>query len=129
MENKKQYLVMIEQEKNVHMIKLAYWMEERKTKWHTYETGFYHSHSYYYPYKNVIGYTDIPDFTTWNIEEPIEGERYLVYRTGNIWCGCAQKPHYTIRKYHRGYFGSTDVKYWLPLSKIISDRTALRIIK
>ncbi len=59
----------------------------------------------------------IPKFTSWKVEEPIEGERYLVYRVGVTGL---YSPHYTIRKFHNGGFGSKDVKYWIKLSELLN---------
>lgn len=118
----KRYLIIKKQENGCYPIKLAYWYEERKTKHHTYIAGFYHTEHYYYPHtlhKNVIKYVDmdkLPKFTQWKAEEPIEGERYLVYRVGET---RFYPPHYTIRKYHNGSFGSKDVKYWIRLKDLI----------
>ncbi len=120
MRDGKQYLIMIKQENNCYPIKLAYWFEERISKYHTYKAGFYHSDHYYYPYNNVISCIDldkIPQFYSWKNEVPIEGERYLVYRVGiTSW----YSPHYTIRKFHNGNFGSKDVKYWIKLSELLN---------
>lgn len=67
-----------------------------------------------------FGYVDmykLPKFTEWKVEEPIESERYLVYRVGMTgW----YSPHYTIRKYHNGSFGSNDVKYWIRLKELLN---------
>ena len=97
----------------------AYWFDERVTNRHIYPDGFYHTEHYYFPHKNVMKYVDmdkLPKFTEWKVEEPIEGERYLVYRVG---CTSWYSPHYTIRKYHNGSFGSKDVKYWIRLKDLI----------
>lgn len=59
----------------------------------------------------------LPQFTDWKIEEPVEGERYLVYR--RVGTTGRYASHYTIRKYHNGNFGSKDVKYWIKLSDLI----------
>lgn len=120
MENGKQYLIIIKQKNKCYSIKLAYWFEERVIRHYTYKTGFYHSSSFYNPYKNVVDYIDmdsIPEFYLWEIKHPIEGERYLVYRVGTSWD--VKTPHYTIRKYHNSSFGSGDVKYWIKLSEVI----------
>ena len=106
-------MIVKKQENDYYAIKLAYWFDKRITKHHTYVDGFYRSEHFYYPHKNIIAYVDmerLPKFTKWKIEEPVEGERYLVYRVGSTsW----YSPHYTIRKYHNGSFGSKDVKYWI----------------
>ena len=115
MENGKLYLIIFKQEENMSLVKLAYWFEKRVTKHRTYEAGFYHNEYYYYPYKNVIAYLEFPSFTSWEIQEPIEGKKYLVYRVGSNWC---TEPHYTIRKYHKGSFRSDDIKYWMLLPEI-----------
>lgn len=115
----KRYLIVKKQENDCYVIKLAYWFDERVTKHRTYVEGFYHSKHFYYPHKNIIAYVDmdkLPKFTKWKIEEPIEGERYLVYRVGET---RFYSPHYTIRKYHNGSFGSKDVKYWIRLKDLI----------
>ena len=85
MKNGKRYLIKIRQENEYYVIKMAYWFNERITRHHIYKTGFYQNDSFYYPYKNVIGYVDlddIPNFYSWNMDIPIEGERYLVFRVG-----------------------------------------------
>ena len=65
----------------------------------------------------------LPKFTKLKIEEPVEGERYLVYRVGSTsW----YSPHYTIRKYHNGSFGSKDVKYWIKLSEVMEHEFNMR---
>lgn len=117
MKNGKRYLIKIRQENEYYVIKMAYWFNERITRHHIYKTGFYQNDSFYYPYKNVIGYVDlddIPNFYSWNMDIPIEGERYLVFRVGST---DLHSPHYTIRKFHNGSFGSKDVKYWIKLSE------------
>ena len=117
--NGKRYLIVKKQENGCYPIKLAYWFDKRITKHHTYVDGFYRSEHFYYPHKNIIAYVDmerLPKFTKWKIEEPVEGERYLVYRVGSTsW----YSPHYTIRKYHNCSFGSKDVKYWIRLKDLI----------
>ena len=115
----KRYLIVKKQENDYCVIKLAYWFDKRITKHHTYADGFYHNQFFYYPHKNVVAYIDLDDiepFYKWKPEDPIENEIYLVYRVGltNLY-----SPHYTIRKYHNGSFGSRDVKYWIKLSEIV----------
>ena len=119
LENEKRYLIVVQQG-NRTVTKFAYWFEERikDCGWfkYTFATGFYRNKYQYSPYGNVIGYyKQIPKFTTWKIKEPIEGRNYLVYRVGST---IYYDPHYTIRKYHNGSFGSKDVKYWILLSDI-----------
>lgn len=124
MKNGKRYFIKIRQEKEYYTIKIAYWFDKRVTQYHTYEPGFYERASFYYPYKNVVGYIDANDISkffswkTWKIDPPIEGEKYLVYRIGNTYC---TYPHYTIRKFHKGSFGSNDVKCWIKLSKMMKN--------
>ena len=117
--NEKQYLIIKEQENDSYPIKLAYWFDKRITDYHVYVDGFYRTKYCMFPHKNVIKYIDmdkLPKFTEWKVEEPIEGERYLVYRVGmTSW----YSPYYTIRKYHNGSFGSKDVKYWIRLKDLI----------
>lgn len=115
----KRYLIIKKQENGCYPIKLAYWFEERVANRHVYVDGFYPTKHFYFPHKNVVKYVDmgkLPKFTQWKVEEPIEGERYLVYRVGET---RFYSPHYTIRKYHNGSFGSKDVKYWIRLSELI----------
>ena len=115
MENGKQYLIMKKLQNNDYTIKLAYWFDERIIKKRIYPKGFYRNKYSYYPHENVTSYIDmdkIPKFTLWKMEDPIEGEKYLVYRVGSSYYTI---PHYTIRKYHNGSFGSADVKYWMRL--------------
>ena len=115
----KRYLIVKKQENDYYAIKLAYWFDKRTTNNHTYVDGFYRSEHFYYPHKNIIAYVDmerLPKFTKWKIEEPVEGERYLVYRVGST---SRYSPHDTIRKYHNGSFGSKDVKYWIRLKDLI----------
>lgn len=118
--NGRRYLIIKKQENGCYPIKLAYWFDKRITNRHIYPCGFYHTEHYYFPHKNVTKYVDmekLPKFTEWKVEEPIEGERYLVYRVGmTSW----YSPHYTIRKYHNGNFGSKDVKYWIKLKDLIN---------
>ena len=119
MKDKHQYLIIKRQTDGSYPIKLAYWFEERVDMLYPRDTGFYHNEYYYFPYKDVIKYIDIydiPPFTKWENEEPIEGERYLVYRVGET---RFYSPHYTIRKYHNGSFGSKDVRYWIRLKDLI----------
>lgn len=117
-ENGKRYLIMFEQEKGVYLKKFAYWFDKRITERYTFDAGFYQTKDtwyFLYPRKNVVAYIEIPDYLTWKNENPIEGEWYLVYRVGTMpW----YSPHYTLRKYHKGSFGSKDVKYWILLSKV-----------
>ena len=120
MENGKRYLVKIRQDKKYYILKMAYWFDERP-EYYKYKRGFFLKKTYYYPYKNVVGYVDlnnIPNFYSWNIDIPIEGEKYLVYRVGST---DSYSPHYTIRKFHNGNFGSNDVKYWIKLSEVIKN--------
>ena len=115
----KRYLIVKKQENDYYAIKLAYWFDERVTKDRTYIDGFYHSEHFYYPHNNIVAHIDmdkLPKFTKWKIENPVEGERYLVYRVGST---SRYSPHYTIRKYHNGSFGSKDVKYWIKLSEVM----------
>lgn len=122
----KRYLVVKKQENDYYAIKLAYWFDERVTKHHIYVKGFYRSKYFYCPHKNIVAYVDldnIPKFTKWKMVEPVEGERYLVYRVGST---CWYSPHYTIRKYHNGSFGSKDVKYWIKLSEVMKTRVQLK---
>ena len=111
------YLVKIKIGNNYYY-KLKYWFDKRVTKYWTYKAGFYETEYRYSPCETIVEFINInnfPKFTKWKIEEPIEGERYLVYRVGNTrW----YSPHYTIRKYHNGSFGSKDVKYWIKLSEV-----------
>ena len=119
LEDGKRYLIVVQQG-NRTVTRFAYWFEERIKEYSTYtltfEAGFYGSKYQYSPYEQVIGYyKQIPKFNTWKIKEPIEGKNYLVYRVGST---KHYDPHYTIRKYHNGSFGSKDVKYWILLSDI-----------
>lgn len=96
-----------------------YWFDERINDYHVYVGGFYRTKYYMFPHKNAIKYIDmdkLPKFTEWKVEEPIEGERYLVYRVGET---RFYSPHCTIRKYHNSSFGSKDVKYWIRLKDLI----------
>ena len=117
----KRYLIIKKQDDNCYPIKLAYWFDKRVTKEHIYEEGFYGTKYFYYPHKNVVWYVDadmIPDYTKCEKKEPVEGERYLVCRVGNTgW----YSPHYTIRKFHNGSFGSKDAKYWTELFDIVEE--------
>ena len=68
----------------------------------------------------LIDFNTIPSFEQWTLDDPEQNEFYLVYRIGHVldfgrW---TWKPHYTIRKYHNGSFGSKDVKYWIKLSEV-----------
>ena len=116
----KKYLIIKKQEKDGHYpVKLAYWYEERRNNYCIYKEGFYNTQYFLNPHKNVIKHidmNDLPKFTEWKIEEPIEGEKYYVYRVGST-KRCP--PHYTIRRYHNGSFGSADVKYWIKLSDLL----------
>lgn len=122
MKNGKRYLITIKQENNCFTQKLAYWFDERITEIHTYPAGFYQTEHFYNPYKEIINYVDmdkLSQFYEWEIECPVENERYLVYRVGQTrW----YEPHYTIRKFHNGSFGSKDVKYWIKLSKLLESK-------
>ena len=115
----KQYLIVKKQEDGCCSIKLASWFDESVTQHPTYVDRFYDNQHFYHPHKHGTAYVamdKLPKFNKWKIEEPIEGERYLVYRVGSTsW----YSPHYTIRKYHNGSFGSKDVKYWIKLSEVI----------
>ena len=120
MKDKHQYLIIKKQIDGSYPIKLAYWFEERVSRYYPQDTGFYCNEHYYHPYRDIIKYIDmddIPPFHTWENEEPIEGERYLVYRVGET---RFYSPHYTIRKYHNESFGSKDVKYWIRLKDLIN---------
>ena len=115
----KRYLIIKKQENGCCPIKLAYWFDKRITNRHIYPDGFYHTEHYLFPHKDVVKYVDmdeLPKFTKWKLEEPVEGERYLVYRVGET---RFYSPHYTIRKYHNGSFRNKDVKYWIRLSDLI----------
>lgn len=115
LQDKKRYLIIIEQEKNQYVFRLAYWFNERKeTRW-VYETGFYRTRYWYFPYKNVVGCMNIPDYLSWKLEEPIEGEKYLVYRVNSY------DSHYAIRKFHNGSFRNNDIEYWIRLSDVFGE--------
>lgn len=124
MKNGKQYLILKKWQNGTYPARLAYWFDERTISYpwgytRTCVPGFYRNKNCYIPHMDVAWYKamdEIPVFTKWVLEEPVEGERYLVYRVGsNYRCS----PHYTIRKYRKGSFGSKDVKYWIRLDKII----------
>ena len=68
----------------------------------------------------LLDFDNIPSFEQWALEAPVQNEYYLVYRVGYVLDigGWVWKPHYTIRRYHNGSFGSKDVKYWIKLSKV-----------
>lgn len=119
LQNGNRYLIIIKQNKHLPVIKLAYWFEERKTKYHTYETGFYYSKHFYFPYKDVVGYyKKFPSYKTWKLKEPVHNEKYLVFRVGSRYYK-KHIPHYAIRKYHEDrLFKNADVKYWIKLSDI-----------
>ena len=123
--NGKRYLIKLNEQNKYCPIRLAYWFDDRMTHSRIYSQGcllqprgFYHNEYYRCPYKNVVSYMnmdEVPDFTSWKKTKPIEGEKYLVYRVGSTkWVS----PHYTIRKFHNGSFGSKDVKFWVMFSDL-----------
>ena len=69
---------------------------------------------------DLINFNTIPSFEKWTLDTPVQNEYYLVYRIGYVLDigGWVWKPHYTIRRYHNGSFGSKDVKYWIKLSEV-----------
>ena len=71
----------------------------------------------------LINFDALPPFEKWALDNPEQNEFYLVYRIGYVLdiCGWIWKPHYTIRKYHNGSFGSKDVKYWIKLSEVCNQ--------
>ena len=99
---------------------IRYWFNKRELRYWKCKDGFYRTEHYFNPCgEQIIKYVDfdsLPKFYEWKIENPIDGEKYLVYRVGKT-SRCS--PHYTIRKYHNGSFGSMDVKYWIKLSDIL----------
>ena len=118
----KKYLIKFKDENtNKCYYGIRQWFNKRITKYWTYKDGFYKTQYYYNPCgMTILDYIDmnnIPEFYTWKMEKPIEGEWYLVYRVGHSY-RCT--PHYTIRKYRNGSFGSMDVKYWIKPSVILS---------
>ena len=73
----------------------------------------------------LVDFDAIPSFEQWTLEVPEQNEFYLVYRVGRVirrgkWLW---NPHYTIRRYHNGSFGSDDVKYWIKLSEVCKQNT------
>lgn len=73
----------------------------------------------------LIDFNTIPSFEQWTLNIPEQNEFYLVYRIGYVLDigGWVWKPHYTIRKYHNGSFGSKDVHYWIKLSEVCKQTT------
>lgn len=119
----KRYLIIGYQDDGDSYVKLAYWFDLRYKKYYgfTCPSGFYGTKASLFPYKHVIGYVaidELPKFSKWKLEEPIEDEKYLVYRVGST---KFHPPHHTIRKYRNGSFGSKDVKYWIRLSEVVKE--------
>lgn len=75
---------------------------------------------YRFNMSELINFNTIPSFEKWTLDTPVQNEYYLVYRIGYVLDigGWVWKPHYTIRRYHNGSFGSKDVKYWIKLSEV-----------
>ena len=75
---------------------------------------------YRFNVSELINFNTIPSFEKWTLNAPVQNEYYLVYRIGYVLDigGWVWKPHYTIRRYHNGSFGSKDVKYWIKLSEV-----------
>lgn len=122
MVDEKRYLIVKHQDVTSYSVKLAYWFDMRVDGGYVYPSGFYSTKHRIFPHKNVIWHIaidDLPKFSKWKSEEPIVGEKYLVYRVG-------YSPHYTIRKYHNGSFGSKDVKYWIKLSHLLAEYVELK---
>lgn len=73
----------------------------------------------------LIDFDKIPSYEQWPLNQPEENEFYLVCRIGCVLDigGWIWKPHYTIRRYHNGSFGSNDVKYWIKLSEVCKQTT------
>lgn len=73
----------------------------------------------------LVSFDTIPSFERWPLDPPVQNEYYLVYRVGHVLGinGWVWKPHYTIRRYHNGSFGSNDVKYWIKLSEVRKQTT------
>ena len=72
----------------------------------------------------LIDFKKLPSFEYWSLNNPEQNEFYLVYRFSSVleypvW---VWKPHFTIRKFHNGRFGSNDVKYWIKLCEVCKHR-------
>ena len=78
---------------------------------------------YRFNMSKLINFNTIPSFEKWKLDDPVQNEYYLVYRIGYVLDrgGWVWKPHYTIRRYHNGSFGSKDVKYWIKLSEVCAQ--------
>ena len=120
--NGNQYIVLIRRKDGLWVTRIAYWFEERLHRLQGYEEGFYKSPTAMLQYEKAVCYEEIPKFTTWKLEPPVAGQRYLVYRVG----GVRNTPHYTIRKYHHRHgFRSADVKYWIKTSDLATNQITL----
>lgn len=68
----------------------------------------------------LIDFNALPPLEQWTPDPPEQNQFYLVYRLGCAYDDyrLSVKPHYTIRKFHNGSFGSGDVRYWVKLSEV-----------
>ena len=80
---------------------------------------------YRFNMSELVNFDTILSFEQWTLDTPVQNEYYLVYRVGYVLDigGWVWKPHYTIRRYHNGSFGSKDVKYWIKLSEVCGQTT------
>ena len=71
----------------------------------------------------LVDFNMLPPVEQWTLADPEENEFYLVYRVGYVLDrrGWVWRPHYTVRKYHNGSFGSKDVKYWVKLKEVCKE--------